>query len=119
MQLSLGKLSTLKHKHPAPRISLILACPRPLRLERIFPIVSCQGVSRIAIIGAEKVEKAYFGQLTTSLQFTSFTALHFLRLTPAQMPRPPEVEAKRGSRAGRGGLSHAGGHGSPELPAAD
>jgi hypothetical protein len=47
------------------QVSLILAVPRPLRLERILPIVSCLGVKTLALVGARKVEKDYFGILCT------------------------------------------------------
>jgi len=44
-----------------PHIDLILAVPRPLRLERLLPVVSMIGVSRIVLVDAHKVEKDYFG----------------------------------------------------------
>jgi RsmE family RNA methyltransferase len=44
-----------------PKVTLILALPRPLRLERLLPIISCLGVDTLALIGAKKVEKDYFG----------------------------------------------------------
>eukprot|EP01031_Cornospumella_fuschlensis_P031734 gene31734-38355_t len=44
-----------------PKVTLILATPRPLRLERILPIVSCLGVNKLVLVGARKVEKDYFG----------------------------------------------------------
>ena len=44
-----------------PRVDLILAVPRPLRLERILPVVSCVGVGRLVLIGASKVQADYFG----------------------------------------------------------
>ena len=59
--VSLGKKSQLLQVQARPRIDLILAAPRPLRLERIITVASCLGVNRIAIIGANKVEKHYFG----------------------------------------------------------
>ena len=45
-----------------PQVDLILAVPRPLRLERLLSVVSCQGVGRIILIGAKKVEKDFFGR---------------------------------------------------------
>ena len=44
-----------------PLVDLILAVPRPLRLERILPVVSCIGVGRLVLIGASKVQADYFG----------------------------------------------------------
>ena len=47
----------------SPRIDIILAVPRPLRLERILPVLSSMGVGSITLIGASKVEKDYFGKV--------------------------------------------------------
>lgn len=49
-----------------PKVTLILATPRPLRLERILPIVSCLGVRKLVLVGAKKVEKDYFGVFSSS-----------------------------------------------------
>ena len=46
-----------------PLVDLILAVPRPLRLERLLPIISSLGVGHLMLIDAEKVEKDYFGTL--------------------------------------------------------
>jgi len=43
-----------------PVISLLLACPRPKVLNRIWPMISSQGVLDVTVIGAEKVEKGFF-----------------------------------------------------------
>lgn len=61
IEVALGGVQELIKVTSRPCIDLILAAPRPLRLERIIPVVSCLGVRRIAIIGANKVEKDYFG----------------------------------------------------------
>jgi 16S rRNA U1498 N3-methylase RsmE len=42
-------------------VDIILAVPRPLRLERLLPVLSCLGVHRVFLVGAEKVERAFFG----------------------------------------------------------
>ena len=47
--------------NPRPQVDLILAVPRPLRLERILPVVSCIGVHRLILVGASKVQADYFG----------------------------------------------------------
>lgn len=60
VQISLGAAQDLKQS-PKPRISLILAMPRPVRLERLLPVITCLGVDQIALVGAKKVEKDYFG----------------------------------------------------------
>ena len=44
-----------------PRVDILLAVPRPLRLERILTVVAMMGVGRIILIDAEKVEKDFFG----------------------------------------------------------
>lgn len=61
--INLGSLEQLrKDGVPAsPPIDLILAVPRPLRLERLMPVISCMGVRRIILVGGVKVEKAFFG----------------------------------------------------------
>jgi hypothetical protein len=61
--INLGLISDLQ-KVPAtiPPIDLILAVPRPLRLERLLPVISCMGVARLFLVGAKKVEKDFFGK---------------------------------------------------------
>eukprot|EP01032_Pedospumella_encystans_P021968 gene21968-24906_t len=44
-----------------PKVDLILALPRPQKLAKLLPIISCLGVRRLYIVGANKVEPAYFG----------------------------------------------------------
>lgn len=44
-----------------PHVSLLLALPRPLQLERILPVVAQLGVRRLVLTGARKVPKEYFG----------------------------------------------------------
>ena len=59
---NIGTLDAIKSNcNRPPDVDLILAVPRPLRLERILPVVSCMGVRRLFLVGAEKVEKDYFG----------------------------------------------------------
>eukprot|EP01038_Epipyxis_sp_PR26KG_P008809 gene8809-11894_t len=62
MIINLGKLENLKNNLDLlPKVDLILAVPRPLRLEKILAIISCLGVRNLYLVGAEKVEKEYFG----------------------------------------------------------
>lgn len=42
-------------------ISIILACPRPKALGRLYPVFSQQGVKSVAICNAARVEKPYWG----------------------------------------------------------
>ena len=44
-----------------PRVSLLLALPRPLQLSRILPMVSQLGVDQLILTNAKKVPKDYFG----------------------------------------------------------
>ena len=46
---------------PEKTVELILAVPRPLRLQRLLPVLAAQGVGRLVLVGAEKVERDYFG----------------------------------------------------------
>ena len=45
----------------APWIDLILAPPRPRSFKRLLPQLASLGVRRIVLVGAEKVEKAFWG----------------------------------------------------------
>ena len=46
---------------PRPWIDLILAPPRPRVMKRLLPQLAALGVGRIVLVGAEKVEKAFWG----------------------------------------------------------
>lgn len=57
-----GTLDTSSAAHAAACcVDLLLAVPRPLRLERLLPIIACMGVGQLVLLGAAKVEKDYFG----------------------------------------------------------
>ncbi len=58
--VNLGPASSLRCNE-VPRVDLILACPRPIRLERLLPVIACMGVGRLILVGASKVEKSYWG----------------------------------------------------------
>lgn len=45
----------------APWVDLILAPPRPRAMKRLLPQLAQMGVARIVLVGAEKVEKAFWG----------------------------------------------------------
>lgn len=45
----------------APWVDLVLAPPRPRALRRLLPQLAQMGVGRIVLVGAEKVEKAFWG----------------------------------------------------------
>ena len=42
-------------------VSLILALPRPLQLNRLLPMISQMGIEHLVLTGASKVPKDYFG----------------------------------------------------------
>ncbi len=46
---------------PPPWLDLVLAPPRPRALKRLLPQLAALGVGRIVLVGAEKVEKAFWG----------------------------------------------------------
>ena len=46
---------------PAPWADLLLAPPRPRAMKRLLPQLVQMGVGRIVLVGAEKVEKAFWG----------------------------------------------------------
>lgn len=60
VRINLGKKSDL-YLTPKPSVDLILAIPRPRRLELLLPVISCLGVRNIFLIQARKVDKDYFG----------------------------------------------------------
>jgi len=59
--ISLGLYDKLIKILDTPCVDLILAVPRPLRLERMIPIIASLGIRRLYLIAANKVEKDYFG----------------------------------------------------------
>lgn len=46
---------------PAPWFDLLLAPPRPRTLKRLLPQLAALGVGKIVLVGAEKVEKSFWG----------------------------------------------------------
>ena len=52
----------------APCVDLILALPRPSKLEKLLPVISCLGVRRLFVVGANKVDPNYYGWSFTSMQ---------------------------------------------------
>ena len=46
---------------PEPWVDLLLAPPRPRAMKRLLPQLVQMGVGRIVFVGAEKVEKAFWG----------------------------------------------------------
>ena len=60
-----GNVVTVRCTHETPSLQpwldLILAPPRPRAMKRLLPQLASLGVRRIVLVGAEKVEKAFWG----------------------------------------------------------
>ena len=60
-----GNAVTVRCTHETPPLQpwldLILAPPRPRAMKRLLPQLASLGVRRIVLVGAEKVEKAFWG----------------------------------------------------------
>lgn len=63
LTISLGRRKDM-YCNVKPAVDIILATPRPQKLERLIPIISCLGVGSIILIDAKKVVKDYFGTFT-------------------------------------------------------
>jgi 16S rRNA (uracil1498-N3)-methyltransferase len=59
--INLGDVGSVRKGIP-PAVDLILAIPRPQKLERLLPIVSCMGVRNLYLVNAKKVENDYLGK---------------------------------------------------------
>lgn len=58
LEVCLGELSP---PPPPPQVDLVLALPRPKVLVRVLQAAAAAGVRRIDLVGAWRVDKAYFG----------------------------------------------------------
>jgi hypothetical protein len=63
----LGKRTDFVADSVTPRVHLMLAVPRPLRLGRILTMVTMMGVGCIILIDSAKVEKEYFGRYASTI----------------------------------------------------
>lgn len=95
-----------------PAVDIILATPRPQKLERLIPIISCLGVGSIILIEAKKVVKDYFGTFSSRV-CTRSSPIHLTRpvciVTATRMPSSPPppryaTAVDRRSVSGRSGL---------------
>ena len=63
--LAVGETVTVRVRHEdeplAPWIDLVLAPPRPRILKRLLPQLATMGVGRLFLVGAQKVEKDFWG----------------------------------------------------------
>ncbi len=78
---------------PAPWIDLVLAPPRPRALKRLLPQLAALGVGRIVLVGAEKVEKAFWG--AQLLKEAVYRPLLVEGLMQAGTTALPEIRAER------------------------
>ena len=46
---------------PSSSVSLLLALPRPIQLNRMLPMIAQMGVENLILVGSKKVPKDYFG----------------------------------------------------------
>ncbi len=78
---------------PAPWIDVILAPPRPRALKRLLPQLAQLGVRRLTLVGAAKVEKAFWG--ATLLKEEIYRPLLIDGLMQAATSIPPTIECQR------------------------
>ena len=77
-------------------IDLVLAPPRPRAMKRLLPQLATLGVGRIVLVGAEKVEKDFWG--ATLLKEENYRPLLVDGLMQAGTGVLPVVETRRGFR---------------------
>ena len=77
-------------------VDLILAPPRPRAMKRLLPQLATLGVGRIVLVGAEKVEKDFWG--ATLLKEENWRPLFVDGLMQAGTGVMPSLETRRGFR---------------------
>lgn len=95
-----GPVVSVRTSHtekPLPSwMDLILAPPRPRAMKRLLPQLASLGVGRIVLVGAEKVEKDFWG--ATLLKEENYRPLLVDGLMQAGTGVLPTVETRRGFR---------------------
>ena len=95
-----GPLVSVRVSHAEPPlpswIDLVLAPPRPRAMKRLLPQLATLGVGRIVLVGAEKVEKDFWG--ATLLKEENYRPLLVDGLMQAGTGVLPTVETRRGFR---------------------
>ena len=72
---------------PSPWIDLVLAPPRPRALKRMLPQLASIGVGKIVLVGAEKVEKAFWGaQLLKEMVYRPLLVEGLMQSGTSRMP---------------------------------
>jgi RsmE family RNA methyltransferase len=79
-----------------PWVDLILAPPRPRVMKRLLPQLATLGVGRIVLVGAQKVEKDFWG--ATLLREENYRPLLVDGLMQAGTSAVPRVETRRSFR---------------------
>ena len=79
-----------------PWVDLILAPPRPRVMKRLLPQLATLGVGRIVLVGAQKVEKDFWG--ATLLKPENYLPLLVDGLMQAGTSFVPEIALRRGFR---------------------
>ncbi len=98
--LSVGPVVTARVNHAQeslqPWVDLVLAPPRPRVMKRLLPQLAALGVGRIVLVGAQKVEKDFWG--ATLLKPENYRPLLIDGLMQAGTSIVPELELRRGFR---------------------
>lgn len=89
----------LAHDRPSPQpwIDLVLAPPRPRVLKRLLPQLASLGVGTIVLVGAQKVEKDFWG--ATLLKEENYRPLFIEGLMQAGTTILPRLLVRRNFRA--------------------
>ena len=80
----------------APWIDILLAPPRPRVMKRLFPQLASMGAGRIVLVGAQKVEKDFWG--ATMLKEENLRPLLVEGLMQAGTSAMPEVQLRKSFR---------------------
>ena len=104
-----GPRITVKTNHAdasmPPWIDLILAPPRPRVMKRLLPQLAAMGVGRIVLVGAEKVEKAFWGaQLLKSEIYRPLLVDGLMQAGTTAMPEIMTIRSFRRWVSGEDGL---------------
>ena len=83
-------------KAPEPWFDLILAPPRPRVLKRLLPQLAALGVRNIVLVGAEKVEKSFWG--AQLLKDSVYRPLFVEGLMQCGATRVPTIRCERNFR---------------------
>lgn len=77
----------------APWVDIILAPPRPRVFKRLLPQLAAMGVGTVVLVGARKVEKAFWG--ATVLKEENYRPLLVDGLMQAGTTAVPRIESRR------------------------